>query len=156
MKRFALCIALAFLLVLGFTSASMATGVKLDIGTYCNDLWLSCISEETGVYSAHGYEYGCGYENRLVDGTLRVTGGYAYWGLLGSYTGFDYGGVKVENVVINLSTKAGDGTWGYFYSSGGAFGTHGGSGSYAMSWPQSPPPTAPEGAALEPDSAAAE
>lgn len=156
MKRYALCIALAFVLVLGFSSASMAVGVKLDIDNWGNDLWLSCISEESGIYSAHGYEYGLGYETRLVDGTLRVTGGYAYWGLLGSYAAFDYGGVKVENVVISLPGRTGSGTYGYFYSSGGVLTSHGGSDTYTMSWPQSPPPTAPEGAALEPDSAAAE
>lgn len=155
MKKFALCIALAFVLVMGVSSTSMATGVTLDIDGWCNNLWLSVASEASGVYSCHGYEYGCGAVDRMVDGVLHVTGGVAYFGLAGCYGGvWDFGGLKVEPVVINVSSKQGQGYWSYHYISGGTLTGHGG-GPDAYTMTVGVPPQAPaEAGALEPDTAA--
>lgn len=152
MKKFALCIALVFVLVMAVSSTSTAAGIKLVISGYCNDFWVNAASEASGVYSCHGYEYGCGYSDRMIDGVLRVAGGYGYFGLLGSYgqgSTTTYGMIKNENLVITLSAKTGSGSYLYVYNTG----SHGGAGSYTMSYPV-PPPAPAEAGALEPDSAA--
>lgn len=154
MKKFTLCIALAFVLVMGVSSTSMAAGVQLE-NSFCNDIWVAFGAVDAGVYSCHGYEYGCGYEDRFVDGTLRVVGGIAYFGLVGGYgtscAAGDYGCFKNENVAISLSTKTGTGMYEYHYLTSGVPDGHGATGiSYTMTFPVPPPPTA-EAAAFEPD-----
>jgi len=159
MKKIGICIALAVVLVLGVSSASMATGIKLDMDSWCNDMWVSAEKlEGANVYGLHGYEYGCGYEDRLLDGSLRVTGGYAYFGLTGNYgpgsAGGDSGKQQMVNVIITMSTKTGTGYYSYFYISGGTLtGFGGGPTGFTMSYPQPPPPTA-EAGELGPDTAA--
>ena len=45
----------------------------LDVGG-CNDVKLAYNSVGGGMYSLTGYEYGCGYDTRLVVGSMRVVG----------------------------------------------------------------------------------
>ena len=134
MKKFTLCIALAFVLVMGVSSTSLA-GVTLDSSGSCNDVYLEVKSMGSGIYEAHGYEFGCGYNDRLATGSLRVAGGVAYFGNIsssgqsGSGTGQSLGS---QNAAINLSSKTGSYYYLYTYVSGSAIAGHSGSGTYTM------------------------
>ena len=46
----------------------------LDKVPYCNDVKVAYQSLGCGQYSLTGYEYGCGYEDRIVFGAMRVEG----------------------------------------------------------------------------------
>jgi hypothetical protein len=128
MKKFALCIALALVLVLGTAGTSMATGICLDNLNWCNDYYLNVKSEGAGIYSAHGYEYGCGfgYFGRS-HGTLLVTGGMVYIGLTTHFDNIhDFGALKYHTFVIDLDTKRGAENWNYVYQSSSTLSGHGG------------------------------
>ena len=146
MKKIVICIALAFVLVMGLSSTSMAAALRLDASEWCNDYYLGIAKAATNVYDCHGYEYGCGYSNRLVDGVFYVTGGYGYFGLVGSYGAGD-GSIHMCNAVLTMSTKTGPGVWMYTSVSS----SWGGTGTYTMVYPAEPPAGATE--ALDPDSA---
>jgi len=137
MKKLGLSVALACAVVLAAFSASLAAGICLD-GTACNDFYFS-VSSQAGVYDAHGYEYGCGYSDRLAFGALRVAGGVAYvgFGTVTSTTG-DYGQFCNRIYAITLSSKSGTYYYNYFYMYGGVDDGHGGSGSATMTYPCSP------------------
>ena len=114
MKKAGLMI-LAFLVVVGLGLRSSQAGVVcIDIESYCNDLKLF-ISPDTSakIKEVHGYEYGCGYEDRGVFGTMRVTSTSKLFILGGSYGGTLS---KVEFINIDKLTQTGTGT--YTYSNG--------------------------------------
>lgn len=46
----------------------------LDHIGWCNDAKFSYQSVGGGMYSLTGYEYGCGYDDRLIFGSMRVVG----------------------------------------------------------------------------------
>ena len=137
MKRCILILALAFIIVFGVFSLGLAFDVKLDAVSWCNDIYFKGTSPGNGVYSLHGYEYGCGYNDRIAHGSIHVTGGVAYFGFTSnsgtSATG-DNGSIWTMNVVIDLSSNTGTGTLQGFYESGGVLGSNGGSSNYTMSF----------------------
>lgn len=62
-----------------FVGQSLAVTICLDEPTSCNDIKLVIPTVvEGGVYSVIGYEYGCGYDNKEIYGTLRVKNGQWY------------------------------------------------------------------------------
>ncbi len=139
------------MVVLTASSSSWAQGVLIDDDDWCNDYWLGLTSVESGIYGAHGYEYGCGYDDRLVAGSLQVVGGIAFVGLRKTVPGLaDYGMNGFDNIAISLSTFTGSGTWSYLYLSGGVPAGHGGPTTYTLS--TGGPPLTTEG--IGPDNAA--
>jgi len=127
MKKIKLFVALAFAVALSVSSVSWA-GIILDAGGACNDHYLYLDKLETGVYALHGFEYGCGYNDRLLDGSLQSAGGYAYIGLTGitgtSGSG-DQGNLSGWNYIITLSSDTGSINLNFFYMSGGSVAGHG-------------------------------
>ena len=156
MKRSVLCIALALAFLLVTVSVGLAqmeasgipvTTICLDSLTSCNDCYLSLErSAPGGVFALHGYEYGCGYQDRLADGSLLFAGGYAYIGLvlsLGSSSGCgDCGSIGARNYVIDLSNMQGEYLYNYVYMNGGVIDGHCGNGEAVMRIGCPPPGTA--------------
>ena len=90
MKKLGLCVGLACAVVLAFSSAGQA-GLCLDNDNFCNDYYFDLV-KGPGAYALHGYEYGCGIDNKVTQGALRVTGGYAYFCIWRISPGYgDYG-----------------------------------------------------------------
>jgi hypothetical protein len=119
MKKAGLMI-LALVVVVGFAVQTSHAGVIcIDIETYCNDLKLF-IDPDTGggIKGVHGYEYGCGYDDRGVVGTLRVTATSKLFMLNKSYWGGTLSGVEFIN--IDKLTKTGTGTYTYDNGSTGS------------------------------------
>lgn len=133
MKKLVLLSLLAgVLLVFGVGNSSSSNdalpaqlGIILDIDYYCNDYFLVCNMQSSKIYDAHGYEYGCGYNDRIAHGAVRVAGGYAYFGVEKIMPGG--GTVGVDHIMIQISTKTGTFGWSYFQASGGGATTWGGS-----------------------------
>ncbi len=92
-------------------------GVRLDGAGFCNDLYLVCTMLDSKIYDCHGYEYGCGYNDRIAHGALRVAGGYAYFGVSKEMPGGGF--VSHEHITIQISTKTGTFDYGYFQESSG-------------------------------------
>jgi hypothetical protein len=63
-----------------FVGQALAVDVCLNEPSSCNDIKLIVPTTvvEGGVYSVVGYEYGCGYYNKEIYGTLRVKSGLWY------------------------------------------------------------------------------
>lgn len=121
MKRIGLLVALTFVIALTMSSVSWG-GLCLDSDTACNDFYFCFERLQTGpaIYELHGYEYGCGSDDQLANGSIFVTGGYAYCGFntQGRTGSGDYGNTAQRVYVINLSTNKGDYTYTYFAVSG--------------------------------------
>lgn len=134
MKKLGLSVALACAVVLAAFSASLAAGICLD-GAACNDFYFDA-AKVNAVYETHGYEYGCGYNDRMAFGALRTAGGTAYFGFgtVTSTTG-DYGQFCSRVYAIDLGTRTGSYYYNYFYMYGGVDDGHGGSGSASMVYP---------------------
>lgn len=92
-------------------------GVRLNDPTYCNDYYLVCSMMDTKIYECHGYEYGCSANDRILTGTVRVAGGYAYFGLTGNYISQKL--LSLNGITITLATKSGPGNWAYWYAVSG-------------------------------------
>lgn len=95
------------------------TWIYLNDSSYCNDAKLAL--HPTGVanwYALNGYEYGCGYKDRIADGTMWVDGNnirIAYTVITNSSTSTPYLGQV--NAVINTATLTGKGNWAWHYAS---------------------------------------
>ncbi len=134
MKKFGLSFVLALAVVFSIYSVSWA-GLCLDDAIYCNDDFVT-MSKSEGVYSLHGYEAGCGYSDRLMDGSMILAGGYAYIGLTGAFGlsgAGDNGSVAMRHAVVNLSNYSFTNLWNYVYLSGGVIAGHSGSGTGTLS-----------------------
>jgi hypothetical protein len=160
MRKLALCIALAFVLVMGASSTGLAgVGVAIDKVSFCNDLWLDVDQVVANqVYAITGIEAGtCPSNDAVFTGTVRLAGGTAYFGVVGSYGAIgDGAALKSDNFTIAFSNNQGMGSYYYFYASGGAATVFGASGlSYVMSF-SGPPQAGAEGEALESNDGPAE
>jgi hypothetical protein len=160
MKELVLCIALAFMVMLVASSVSLAEndtgiptgGICLDVIGSCNDYYLSLEYSAPGVLALHGYEYGCGDNDRLGHGVMHIIGNYAYIGITcSSGSGFDYGIISNRNYVINLSTKTGTMIYTHVYLSGGSLTGHGGESDVELLVCPSPPSRPPWGSIVEQD-----
>lgn len=122
---FMLCVLFSFAVSAQDFEERGTKGVLLNWDFWCNDFFLWCSSFENKIYECHGYEYGCGYDYRIAYGSVKVAGGYAYFGILESAPGWDNGGESANSIFINLSTWTGLGEFFWFYQSGGAMSGHG-------------------------------
>jgi len=152
MKKLIVCVGLVLAVALCGSTAGLAVDICLDNMAYCNDYFLSAVKERTSpVYRCHGYEYDCGYDDRIVTGSVHVVGDYAYFGLTINTSGFDCGALGFQTIVIDLTTWTGTGMWNYVYFSGGVLSGHpGGPADFIMSYCSAPQVTS---AATEPDNA---
>ncbi len=116
-------------------------GVYLDDVVYCNDFFFWVTEVGTKIYELNGFEYGCGYDNRIAFGTVHVAGGYAYVAFEIQSPEHDYGSLCLNNYAINLSTKSGSGPWLYIYESAGSLTSFGGTSTYNMSFGNYPTST---------------
>ena len=94
-----------------------ATGVIcLDQTSYCNDAKLVYQNLGGGFFALNGYEYGCGHDDRIIDGTMRKEGNtlyIAYTTISGTSTTTPFiGQVYAE---VDLGTKTGNGLWAWHY-----------------------------------------
>lgn len=141
MKKVFLLIFFSGLLFLMTTNPGLA-GLCIDESGTCNDVFLT-LDEIEGVYGLHGYEYGCGHNDRLYDGSLKIAGDNVYYGVvgaLGQSAGGDYGMYGYKNGVFSLSNFSGSCYWQYMYLSSGSAAGHGGTAdiSASLCGPQSP------------------
>jgi hypothetical protein len=67
---------LSVLLMMG--AVANAVTMCLESVTSCNDIKLFFDSTTAGVHAVRGYEYGCGYSDRELFGTLKVKSGTWY------------------------------------------------------------------------------
>jgi hypothetical protein len=131
---FLLCVLISF----GMSADNFIRGTKgleLNDDTYCNDFYLLCTGLTNTIYECSGYEYGCGYDDIIVDGAIHVAGGYAYFG----FSAFDpssfssYGSIIPQHTYISLSTYTGYGDWTYMYEDGaGGVGSFPGTSPYTL------------------------
>ena len=131
----------------GATSASAGT-VCIDEQEWCNDVKIIFADVGDGFVTCNGYEYGCGFVDRILDGTGRILGNTVYIALTvvtSTSTPTPYIGQKFYE--INLATGTGTGTWAYHYD-----GYHNGTSTVSF---VPCPPAITEGA-LEPDSTTGE
>jgi hypothetical protein len=75
----------------------------IDLSNACNDFKLMYKDNEGEIYEIHGYEYGCGYNNRSAHGTAKVVGSMVYIGVNGTANGT---AVMQRDFVWNLDTNA--------------------------------------------------
>ncbi len=109
-------------------------GILMDMVGTCNDHYFIANMMDTNIYEIHGYEYGCGYNNRISWGTIHLAGGVAYFAWQTLSTNWDYGNIGSFTVPISLSTKTGTGMYMFVYSSSGVPSMHGSaSQSYSLS-----------------------
>lgn len=118
-------------------------GVLLGMDSACNDHYFVANMMDTNIYELHGYEYGCGSNDRISWGTLHIYGGVAYFAWQDNNPGNDYGTIGTFAVPISLSTKTGTGTYMYIYSTSGVLSSHGGSMPYSVSQGSDPNSTTP-------------
>jgi hypothetical protein len=88
----------------------------IDEQGYCNDVKVIFNRVASGFYTVNGYEYGCGYDDRILDGTARVSGGKVYISLTvvtSTSTATPFIGQRFYE--ITLSTQTGTGTWAWHY-----------------------------------------
>lgn len=103
----------------GINSIAAGTWIYINDSFYCNDAKLAV--HPTGVpnwYALNGYEYGCGYKDRIAYGSLWVDGNsirivYTINTKNSTYTPY----LGQVNAVINLETLSGSGCWAWHYSS---------------------------------------
>ena len=98
----------------------------MDKVPYCNDVLVAYQSVGCGQYSLTGYEYGCGYEDRIVFGAMRVEGNtlqIAYTTICGLTCGLP--SINQCNAQIDLGTTPPSGPYqfavhsdGYNYGAG--------------------------------------
>lgn len=106
--------------------AALAGTVCLDAVGFCNDLKFQYDTTGIpGLYEINGWEYGCGYTERLIDGTLQVSGSTATFNFTkgGVISGDAFDATYVGT--INLSTNSGP----YVFTQSGA-GVGSGSGTH--------------------------
>jgi hypothetical protein len=130
MKKSLLAVSLAFAFVLSVSSVGWS-GMCLDASS-CNDYFLAFSPAESNVFSLHGYEYGCGYFDRISSGSMHLAGGNAYIGITsisGDSGAGDNGSLGNRSYIVDLSTYNGSYYYNYFYITSGAADGHGGSGS---------------------------
>ena len=131
----------------GTTSANAASVCIDEIGN-CNDVEVIYGDVGDGFVTCNGYEYGCGYVDRILDGTARILGNTVYIALTvvtSTSTATPYIGQKFYE--INLATGTGTGTWAWHHD-----GYHHGTVTVSL---VPCPPAITEGA-LEPDSTTGE
>ena len=121
MKKAGLII-LALVVIVGFAvRGSHAGAICIDEVGYCNDIKLFINPHGAGkglkINEVHGYEYGCGWDDRGISGSMKETSTTKYFTLLGSYSGTL---VKILYFYIDKLTNTGAGTWTYI---GGTAGT---------------------------------
>jgi hypothetical protein len=112
MKKVGLII-LALVVMVGFGVRSSYAGVIcIDDVSSCNDFKLF-ISPDTGggIKEVHGYEYGCGYDDRGVSGSMKMTPTSKHFTLTGSYINGSQLGIFYIN--IDKATNTGTGGWSY-------------------------------------------
>jgi hypothetical protein len=105
-------IILALVAMVGLVVRSLDAGVIcIDEVGYCNDVKIFISPDTAGsIKEIHGYEYGCGYYDRGISGSMEVTSTSKHFTLLGSYSGSL---VKVLYIHINKATNTGTGNWNY-------------------------------------------
>jgi hypothetical protein len=116
---FMLCVLISFAVSAQDFGERGTKGVLLNWDYWCDDMFLWCSSFSKTVYESHGYVYGCGNDTDTVCGSVKVAGGYAYFGVLVHFIGWDNVGEYVVMVPINLSTWTGLGDIFVFGESGG-------------------------------------
>ena len=121
---------IAILMIFGITGTSFGF-ISFDHSS-CNDYIFAITPVGNGIYGLHGYEYGCGADNRQSDGTLVVAGAYAYAGYNTQLPGFDFNNLGTHTEVITLSTDTGTYIYMYMYLSGGVMSGHGGTGTTVL------------------------
>lgn len=137
MKKFSLCIVLAFVFALCVSSNLWATGVCIEDDNFSDAYYLSVTGGGGGVYGAHGYEYGAGYSDTVMHGAIHLAGSYIYVGLNGiayTYGGGEHGTTFHEVMVLNASTWQGPGKYAYIYEYGGVVSGFGGDTSFTMNY----------------------
>jgi hypothetical protein len=95
-------------------------------GPGCNDVKFIVSDVGDGFYACNGYEYGCGYVDRIFDGTARVLGDTVYIALLGGSSTSTPTPYMIQ-LFYEMGVSTGTGTMtgaahydGYHYYSGGA------------------------------------
>jgi hypothetical protein len=121
MKKAGLII-LALVAIVGFAVRGSDAGpICIDEVGYCNDLKLFINPHGAGkglkINEVHGYEYGCGYDDRGISGSMKETSTTKYFTLVGSYSGTM---AKILYFYIDKHTNTGAGTWTYIGLSGGS------------------------------------
>ena len=92
-----------------------AATICIDNIGYCNDVKLTYSDQEGSIIDAYGYEYGCGYNDRLVSGSIHLVGNTAYIGLTGAANSAAAPNptLMVKVYTINISTMTGTEAWSY-------------------------------------------
>jgi hypothetical protein len=129
MKATVFTLILACTLLLSLSGTGRA-GICIDQDFFCNDFFLAFSKVESNVYELHGYEYGCGYFDRLMGGAIHLAGGIAYYGLTqasGASCAWDNGCGGSWAAVVTISTGEGTAYWNYYYTNGGSPSGHSGS-----------------------------
>ena len=99
----------------GATSASAGGTVCIN-EQGCNDVKIIFDDVGDGFVTCNGYEYGCGYVDRILDGTARILGNTVYIALTvitSTSTITPYIGQRFYE--IDLATGTGTGTWAWHY-----------------------------------------
>jgi len=120
-NRLAFLICNVVILIFALTGVSYAETFCLDILGYCNDMRIrtdTIGTATTGNFRVWGHEYGCGYNDRQVYGSLRIKNGIWYTGL--TVTGSGSGYVTTKTIVARYNYSTGSGTYkiGYVDSDG--------------------------------------
>jgi hypothetical protein len=116
--------AIVALLVLAGVAAAQSTDSGVSAGftkcwnsaTSCNSFKFNVVSLAPGYQMLHGYEYGCGYNDRIATGTAHVVGNQLYIGFSTNNALASGGGVPrlgSLNGIVDLSN--GNLTYDYAY-----------------------------------------
>jgi len=88
--------------------------ICINEAEWCNDLKMTYSDQEGQIIEMYGYEYGCGYNDRLYSGSVHIVGNIAYIGLTGVInTTAPNPKLAVKFYQLNLGTMTGTGTWSY-------------------------------------------
>ena len=124
MRKFIFIVVVA--LVAGCIAVSASAGILLENTYHCNDFYLEYELIGGGMYDIVGYEYGCGYVDRIGSGAARVVGNYVYFSVVNQIPEYgDHGQTASHFIMIDMGTFLGSGSSNYYYILDGVVAGHG-------------------------------
>lgn len=129
MRRIVLGV-LAVGLLAALPGSAFAQGVCINVGA-CNDYFFQATKTTSDTWAIDGYEYGCGQDDRLASGVIRLNNGVYNVGFTGANRLFDFG----QSVIWSGSFDGSfNGTYDvqYLYMSNGTVTGHGASGTITV------------------------
>jgi hypothetical protein len=117
-------VAIVALLALAGVAAAQSTDSGINAGVVrcvdaagsCNDFVLNSVTIAPGYMLLNGYEYGCGYTDRIATGSGRIVGNTMYVGLTVNTGAVGGGGAaRLGNRVYTIDRTTGAATYEYSY-----------------------------------------